>query len=97
LFYNIEIDKTKKGKSNKKQILLSSSVGVGIPQRSIKPAQKIEIVYDLEEKYRPRYKSDYFAQNGTTRKPRYVTDRQGNHYITLKVKSTLLMLHSYSF
>jgi len=92
LFYNILIDKNKKAKSNKKQILLSSSVGVGV-----KPSHNIEIVYELEEKYRPRYKSDYFAQNGTTRKPRYVTDRQGNHYITLKVKSTLLKLHSYSF
>jgi hypothetical protein len=76
-------------KSNKKPILLSPSVGVGVPQRLLKPSHKIEIVYELEEKYRPRYKSDYFAQNGKKRKPRYVTDRQGNHYVTLKVKSTL--------
>jgi len=79
------IEKNKKVKSNKKPILLSSSVGVGIPQRSLKSSHKIEIVNDLEEKYRPRYKSDYFGQNGITRKPRYVTDRQGNHYVTLKI------------
>jgi len=79
------IDKNKKVKSNKKPILLSSSVGVGVPQKLVKPFHKIEIVNDLEETYRPRYKSDYFAQNGTKRKPRYVTDRDGNHYITLKV------------
>ncbi len=81
-------------KSNKKPILLSSSVGVGAPQRLAKPSRKIEILSDLEEKYRPRYKSDYFAQSGKNRKPRYVTDRQGNHYITLKVKSFHLTLHS---
>lgn len=81
-------------KSNKIPIELSSSVGVGIPQRLSKPIHKIDIMHDLEEQYRPRYKSDYFAQNGRTRKPRYVTDRQGNHYVSLKVKSILLTLYS---
>jgi hypothetical protein len=70
-------------------------VGVGVPQRSLKSSHKIEIVNELEEKYRPRYKSDYFAQNGTQRKPRYVADRHGNHYITVKVMPTLLTLRSY--
>jgi hypothetical protein len=74
-------------KSNKKPIFLSSSVGVGIPQRLFKTSHKIELLCELEEKYRPRYKSDYFAQNGKKRKPRYVTDRHGNHFITLQVTS----------
>ena len=63
-------------------IVLSRSVGIGIPQN---PIHKIDVVYPLEESFRPRYKSDYFTQNGTTRKPRYVADRTGNHFITLKV------------
>jgi hypothetical protein len=79
------IEKNRKAKSSKKTILLSSSVGVGVPQRPLKSTHTIEIVNELEEKYRPRYKSDYFAQNGTTRKPRYVTDRHDNHYVTLKI------------
>jgi hypothetical protein len=84
-------------KENKKPIPLSSSVGVGLPQRLLKRSYKIEIVYELEAKFRPRYKSDYFGQNGKKRRPRYVTDRNGKHCITLKVISTLLTLHSYSF
>jgi hypothetical protein len=97
LFYNIHVEKNRKAKSSKKSILLSSSVGVGVPQRPLKSTHTIEIVNELEEKYRPRYKSDYFAQNGTTRKPRYVTDRHDNHYVTLKVKSTFLSVHSKGF
>ncbi len=97
LFYLISIEKTKKVKTNKKPISLSSSVGVGVPHRILKPSHQIELVHDLEEKFRPRYKSDYFAQNGKNRKPRYVTDRLGNHFITLKVISTLITRHSYSF
>ncbi|UJR34769.1 hypothetical protein I4U23_027548 [Adineta vaga] len=50
---------------------------------------KLEIVNDLEEIYRPRYKSDYFSQNGRIRKPRYVADRVGNHYVTLKMTSNI--------
>lgn len=65
---------------------LSQSVGVGEPQQIINATQKkIAIVNDLEEWFRPRYKSDYFAQNGNSRKPRYVADRKGNHFVTLKV------------
>ncbi|CAF1022742.1 unnamed protein product [Adineta steineri] len=79
------IEKNKKVRTQKKAILLSSSVGVGQPKQSSNPSNKIKLVHDLEEKYRPRYKSDYFANNGTTRKPRYVTDRDGNHYISLQV------------
>jgi hypothetical protein len=85
-FIYLLIEKEKKLKSNTKQIELSQSVGVGLPQKIVKSSsQKINIVYDLEEFFRARYKSDYFAQNGKSRKPRYVADRHGNHYITLKV------------
>lgn len=64
---------------------LSRSVGVGRVPSFVRQSHKISLVYELEETYRPRYKSDYFAQNGTTRKPRYVADRNNNHFITLKV------------
>ena len=64
-------------------------MGVGLPQKTLKPSNKVRIVYELEEFFRPRYKSDYFAQNGKSRKPRYVADRNGNHYITLKVLKIL--------
>ncbi|CAF1026984.1 unnamed protein product [Rotaria sordida] len=80
--YNI--GKNKKVKSNK-PIFLSSSVDVGIPKTLLQSSHKIELVNELEETFRPRYKSDYFAQNGKTRKPRYVADRRGNHFITLRV------------
>ena len=77
------LEPMKKKKSNKKEILLSDSVAVGQPIRS---AHRIELVYPLEKTYRPRYKSDYFAQNGLKRKPRYVADQHQNHYVTLKVR-----------
>jgi hypothetical protein len=80
------LEKEKKLPSNGKQIELSQSVGVGLPQRALKHLHKIEIVYPLEMTYRPRYKSDYFAQSGKSRKPRYVADRTGNHFITLRVR-----------
>ncbi len=72
--------------SNAKQIELSQSVGVGLPQKTLTPSHKVHIVHALEEFFRPRYKSDYFAQNGKSRKPRYVADRIGNHFITLQVR-----------
>ena len=71
--------------SNTKQIELSQSVGVGQPHQFGKPSHRIQIMYELEESFRPRYKSDYFAQNGKKRRPRYVADRHDNHFITLKV------------
>ncbi|CAF2464855.1 unnamed protein product [Rotaria sp. Silwood2] len=79
------IDEKKNVKSNKKQIPLSSSVDIGVPKVLLNSSQKIELVYELEETFRPRYKSDYFAQSGKTRKPRYVADRHNNHYISLRV------------
>ncbi|CAF3395951.1 unnamed protein product [Rotaria socialis] len=78
-------DQNENVNSHKEPIFLSTSVDVGVPQRSSQCSHKIEIVHELEEKFRPRYKSDYFAQNGTKRKPRYVADRFGNHYIMLRV------------
>jgi len=60
-------------------------VGVGVPQKAVISSHKIAIVFELEEFFRARYKSDYFGQNGKSRKPRYVADRHGNHFITLKV------------
>lgn len=47
---------------------------------------KLRLVYPLESFYRARYKSDYFPQNGIVRKPRYIADSAGNHFITLQVK-----------
>jgi len=48
--------------------------------------RKLQLVYPLEDTYRARYKSDYFPQNGSARRPRYIADSQSNHFITLKVK-----------
>ncbi|CAF0946196.1 unnamed protein product [Rotaria sp. Silwood1] len=78
-------EQKKSVKKNKKSIPLSLSVDVGVPKLLLNLCPKIELVHELEETFRPRYKSDYFAQNGTTRKPRYVTDRRGNHYVSLRV------------
>ena len=82
-----EPDKKRK-KSQRKEILLSDSTMVGSMLRSM---YKVEIVHPLETFYRPRYKSDYFAQNGLKRKPRYDADRFNNHYITLKVREKVLL------
>ncbi len=81
------IVKEKQLPSNTKRIQLSQSVGVGQPLTIKKPSHQISIVNELEEFFRPRYKSDYFAQSGKRRRPRYVADRLGNHFITLKVIS----------
>ncbi len=75
----------RKSSSSTYPIELSASVGVGLPQHSPKGSHKIQILYPLEEFFRPRYKSDYFAQSGKSRKPRYVADGSGNHFITIKV------------
>lgn len=72
---------------NKIPIELSQSVGVGLPDRMRPSQSKVRIVHGLEPTYRPRYKSDYFPQNGKSRKPRYVADNTGNHYITLQVRN----------
>lgn len=83
LFLRLETSKKRIPKEN--NIKLSGSVGVGQVHTPPRASSKIQLVHPLEETYRPRYKSDYFAQNGTIRKPRYVADREGNHFISLKV------------
>ncbi|CAF2313106.1 unnamed protein product [Rotaria sp. Silwood2] len=79
------IDKNTYVKSKSTSIPLSKSVGVTIPKQSLNSLHQIDIVHDLELSYKPRYKSDYFSQDGTIRKPRYVADRIGNHFVTINV------------
>jgi len=71
--------------SKSNHVLLSGSVGVTMPKKLKDSSHRIEIVNDLEANYKPRYKSDYFSQDGNVRKPRYVADQLGNHYVTIKV------------
>ena len=66
-------------------VTLSESVDISAPTHLFLVSHRINIKYDLEETYRGRYKSDYFGMNGKNRKPRYVADREGNHFITLEV------------
>ena len=64
-------------------IELSTSVAVTVPTPN-----QLKIVYQLEDTYRARYKSDYFPQSGSFRRPRYVADKGGNHYVTIQVETT---------
>jgi len=68
--------------TSKTSIPLSNSVAV-INSKS----KQLQLLYPLEDTYRARYKSDYFPQNGQVRKPRYVADTVGNHFVTLKMPS----------
>lgn len=61
-------------------IALSASVAVSVPT-----PHQLQIVHPLEDTYRARYKSDYFPQKGSPRRPRYVADSVGNHFVTLQV------------
>jgi hypothetical protein len=61
-------------------IPLSQSVAITVPSPN-----QLQLVNALEDTYRPRYKSDYFPQNGNVRRPRYVADSAGNHFITLQM------------
>ncbi|CAF3021821.1 unnamed protein product [Rotaria socialis] len=63
-------------------IELSKSVAVTVPTPN-----QLKIVYQLEDTYRARYKSDYFPQNGSCRRPRYVADKEGHHHITIQMPS----------
>ncbi len=65
-------------------ISLSNSVAVTVPTPN-----QLQLVYPLEDTYRPRYKSDYFPQKGAVRRPRYVADNVGNHFVTLQVNYTI--------
>ncbi|CAF3366247.1 unnamed protein product [Rotaria socialis] len=84
-FFDCNIDTMKEQESNTKQIDLSPSVGVRQNQISVKSSPKIQICYPLEQYYRPRYKSDYFTHDGKIRRPRYVADGAGNHFVALQV------------
>ncbi|CAF0855966.1 unnamed protein product [Adineta ricciae] len=66
-------------------ISLSNSVAV-----TDLASNPLKLLHPLESTYRPRYKSDYFPQNGIVRRPRYVTDDHENHYVTL------IMPHEYN-
>jgi hypothetical protein len=66
---------------NDQSILLSKSVAVTVPTPN-----QLQLVHPLEDTYRARYKSDYFPQKGPVRRPRYVADNVGNHFVTLQVK-----------
>jgi hypothetical protein len=61
-------------------IALSASVAVSVPT-----PHQLQIVHPLEDTYRARYKSDYFPQKGSPRRPRYVADSVGNHFVTLQL------------
>jgi hypothetical protein len=88
-FYNIVFhvhpDENTQMSTKSNDVLLSSSVGVTMPKNPKGSSYPLEVVNDLEVNYKPRYKSDYFSQDGTVRKPRYVADRFGHHYVTIKV------------
>jgi hypothetical protein len=71
--------------ASKISVPLSNSVAV---TTNSKPKQ-LQLVYPLEDTYRARYKSDYFPQSGTVRRPRYIADNASNHFITLQVKNVL--------
>ena len=71
-------------------VLLSSSVGVPQLKKHQGLPRPFEIVNDLEEDYKPRYKSDYFAQDGKVRPPRYVADKLGNHFVSIKVDESFI-------
>lgn len=45
----------------------------------------IRLISPIEKTYRARYKSDYFPQNNAPRKPRYIADLHGNHFLQIQV------------
>ncbi|CAF3745604.1 unnamed protein product [Rotaria sordida] len=52
---------------------------------AITNSKQLQLAYPLENTYRARYKSDYFPQSGTVRRPRYIADNASNHFITLQL------------
>jgi len=85
IVFRVSSDENTQISSEANHILLSQSVGVTMPKKDKDSSNEIEIVNGLELNYKPRYKSDYFSQDGTIRKPRYVADELGNHYVSIKV------------
>lgn len=58
----------------------------------------MQLVHQLEDTYRARYKSDYFPQKGEPRRPRYVADNRGNHFVSLQVqRKRVFEIQIYSF
>lgn len=65
---------------------LSSECFVGASTSDqIQNSLELQIVNDLQETYRPRYKFDYFTAAAPTGRLCYVADRLGNRYVSLKV------------
>jgi hypothetical protein len=52
------------------------------------PSCQLQLLHPLEATYHARYKSDYFSQNGHSRRPRYIADNAGHHDITIRVRIT---------
>lgn len=78
-------------------ISLSNSVAVTVHTDT---PNRLQLVCPLEESFRARYKSDYFPQKGEPRRPRYVADSKGHHYVTLQVRiriSLSILINSFSF
>jgi hypothetical protein len=78
--------------SNDQSILLSQSVAVTVPTPN-----QLSLVHALEDTYRARYKSDYFPQKGEVRRPRYVADNVGNHFVTLQGTEKHTQIMKYDF
>ena len=57
---------------------------------------ELQIVNDLEEIYRLRYKSEYASSSGHFPLVRYVADRLGNSFVTLKVSSNINPVEGHS-
>lgn len=51
----------------------------------IQKSLELQIVNDLQETYRPCFKSEHAASMGQTRALHYARDRLGNNWVTLKV------------
>ena len=71
--------------STSNHVSLSTSVDTAEMRKPVDHFRPIEIVETIENDYKPRYKSDYCSQRGKLRKPRYVTDQDGNNFISLRV------------
>jgi len=76
----IQNEKLRTKTSQDQSISLSRSVAVTNPAPN-----SLQLMYPLEDTYRPRYKSDYFPSKGAVRRPRYVADNAGHHYISLQM------------
>ena len=85
IIFRLCLGHTPQVSAQQNDVPLSQSVAVPRTKQELTTTPAIEIVHELEETYKPRYKTDNLSQGKVIRSPRYVTDRYGNHYITLKV------------